>query len=72
MSRVRCHLLPHRYRSVAMNLEEVVAMYGGTLGYLNPTWIEWLMGYPDGWSTLPSQPSETPSCRPSLSGSEDA
>jgi hypothetical protein len=28
-------------------------------GRLNPTWVEWLMGYPSGWTDL--KPSETPS-----------
>jgi hypothetical protein len=27
-------------------------------GALNPTWVEWLMGFPLGWTVLP--PSETP------------
>jgi hypothetical protein len=27
-------------------------------GQLNPTWVEWLMGFPIGWTELP--PSETP------------
>jgi len=27
-------------------------------GSLNPTWVEWLMGYPSGWTDL--KPSETP------------
>lgn len=70
MSRVRCHLPPHRVRAVAMNLEEVVAMYGGSLGYLNPRWIEWLMGFPDGWCELPSALSETPSSPRLPSGSD--
>ena len=29
-----------------------------TSGQLNPTWVEWLMGYPSGWTDL--KPSETP------------
>src|SRR6185437_3380729 len=28
-------------------------------GQLNPTWVEWLMGFPLGWTDL--EPSETPS-----------
>jgi len=24
----------------------------GTIGALNPRWVEWLMGYPDGWTDL--------------------
>ena len=34
-------------------------------GALNPTWVEWLMGFPTGHTDL--QPSETPSCLPSQS-----
>jgi hypothetical protein len=30
-------------------------------GSLNPRWVEWLMGFPDGWTALDA--SETPSCR---------
>ena len=29
-----------------------------TGGALNPTWVEWLMGFPLGWTDL--EPSETP------------
>ena len=24
----------------------------GATGQLNPTWVEWLMGYPEGWTDL--------------------
>jgi len=35
------------------NLEEVVAKRENlTSGQLNPTWVEWLMGYPTGWTDL--------------------
>jgi DNA (cytosine-5)-methyltransferase 1 len=35
------------------NLEEVVAgEVGDATGKLNPTWVEWLMGYPEGWTDL--------------------
>lgn len=40
---------------------------GGRPGQLNPEWVEWLMGFPVGWTALP--PSETPSSRRSPSGS---
>jgi hypothetical protein len=33
-------------------------------GSLNPTWVEWLMGFPTGWTDL--KPSEMPSSRKSL------
>lgn len=36
-------------------------------GSLNPPWVEWLMGFPPGWTAL--KPSETPSSRKSRSGS---
>ena len=36
-------------------------------GALNPTWVEWLMGFPLGWTALP--PSATPSSRRSRTGS---
>lgn len=32
-------------------------------GALNPTWVEWLMGFPAGWTAL--EPSEMPSSRKS-------
>ena len=38
-------------------------------GSLNPTWVEWLMGYEVGWTDL--EASETPSSRKSSSGSEE-
>ncbi len=37
-------------------------------GQLNPTWVEWLMGFPSGWTDL--EHSETPSSRKSPSGSD--
>jgi hypothetical protein len=33
-------------------------MEPGNTGQLNPTWVEWLMGYPGGWTDL--EDSETP------------
>lgn len=39
-------------------------------GALNPTWVEWLMGFPLGWTALP--PSATPCSRRSRSGSDGA
>lgn len=37
-------------------------------GQLNPQWVEWLMGFPIGWTDLGD--SETPSSRKSPSGSD--
>jgi len=42
------------------------AMAGG--GSLNPTWVEWLMGYPPEWTALNA--SATPSSHRSSSGSD--
>jgi hypothetical protein len=39
--------------------EAMVEATGG--GSLNPTWVEWLMGFPLGWTDL--EPSATPSSR---------
>lgn len=36
-------------------------------GSLNPTWVEWLLGFPTGWTAL--EPSGTPSSRRLPSGS---
>lgn len=38
-------------------------------GPTNPEWIEWLMGFPPGWTDVP--PSATPSSPPSASTSDD-
>lgn len=43
------------------NLNDVVAPNG----HLNPNWVEWLMGFPIGWTGLPR--SETPLSRKSRS-----
>ena len=46
------------------NLEEVIAgNCGKATGQLNPAWVEWLMGYPMGWTELKDW--ATPSCRKS-------
>jgi hypothetical protein len=36
-------------------------MRSGNGGKLNPAWVEWLMGFPIGWSEL--EGSATPKCR---------
>ena len=38
-------------------------------GRLNPQWVEWLMGYPEGWTEL--KPSEMPSSRKSQNASSE-
>lgn len=60
MSRVKVHYTRDR-EGYGLNLEEVVYRRGATgRGYLNPRWIEWLMGFPMGWCDPPSALSETP------------
>ena len=49
-----------------LNLKEQVWVGGGG-GSLNPTWVEWLMGFPPGWTDL--EASATRSSRRSPSGS---
>jgi hypothetical protein len=45
------------------NLGEVVhGMEGAITGSLNPTWVEWLMGYPSEWTVL--EDWAIPLCRP--------
>ena len=39
-------------------------------GALNPRWVEWLMGYPDGWTDL--EDSAMPSSHKSSNGSDGA
>lgn len=50
------------------NLEEVVGERapGAPLGYLNPPWVEWLMGWPIGWTALePLATDKSPPAPPS-------
>lgn len=61
MCRVKVHFRARRV-GFGLNLEEVVALResGPVDGYLNPRWIEWLMGFPLGWCETPSTLSGTP------------
>jgi hypothetical protein len=59
------HLLPtprvcSGLRSSGMNRSELTTQQG-VPGSLNPAWVEWLMGFPVGWTAL--EPSETPLSR---------
>jgi hypothetical protein len=41
-----------QYLAGNINDEERKAMRAGNGGQLNPTWVEWLMGFPTGWTDL--------------------
>jgi hypothetical protein len=45
---------PNRFRGLVAAVNET----SGNGGKLNPTWVEWLMGFPLGWTDL--EDSETP------------
>jgi hypothetical protein len=74
MSRIKCHMTPSRLANSRIgkgNLEEAVAVVEGDRdGYLNPRWVEWLMGFPGGWCVPPSGGSATQPSRKSRSGSD--
>ena len=40
------------YQDGIITLEEKKAMQAGNGGRLNPMWVEWLMGFPLGWTDL--------------------
>ena len=39
-------------RNETNSLNDMVNHLEGNTGQLNPTWVEWLMGYPIGWTDL--------------------
>jgi hypothetical protein len=41
-----------KYEANEITLEEKKAMQAGNGGRLNPMWVEWLMGFPLGWTDL--------------------
>ena len=59
---------PHKYRlsGNSQQSKSLNAIHGGKL---NPTWVEWLMGFPLGWTDL--KLSEMPSSRKSQKSSEN-
>jgi len=59
---------PAKARGHHDQLPNAVKMAGDKAGSLNPTWVEWLMGFPTGWTDL--KPSEMPSSRKSSRKSE--
>lgn len=61
-------LMQSQGRSRPSRLEDEIALLPHSGGYLNPDWIEWLMGFPHRWTDLSH--SETPSCPKSPNGSD--
>ena len=59
---------PSQYKRNSIPLNAVVKEPSQPTGQLNPTWVEWLMGYPSGWTDL--KVSETQLCRTSPISSE--
>lgn len=47
-----------RHKSNAVMLSEAIHTTSGVTGRMNPGWVEWLMGFPEGWTDL--EHSETP------------
>lgn len=52
-------IIEARYSEGRISEEERKAMRAGNGGRLNPMWVEWLMGFPPGWTDL--EDLETPS-----------
>jgi hypothetical protein len=50
-------IIEERYSEGTISEEERRSMRSGNGGKLNPTWVEWLMGFPTGWTDL--EDSET-------------
>lgn len=61
-------LMDSQGRSKPSRLEDEIALTDHSGGYLNPEWIEWLMGFPLRWTDL--EDSETLSSRKSPNGSD--
>jgi hypothetical protein len=47
-----CEAINKLYDEGKISEEERRSMRSGNGGQLNPTWVEWLMGYPLGWTDL--------------------
>ena len=45
-------MIEAKYLAGEITSEERRAMRAGNGGKLNPTWVEWLMGFPTGWTDL--------------------
>ena len=45
-------IIEERYTEGTISAEERQSMRSGNGGKLNPTWVEWLMGFPLGWTDL--------------------
>jgi len=56
-----CEKANKLYESGAINEEERRSMRAGNGGQLNPDWVEWLMGWPIGWTDI--EPIKKMGCR---------
>jgi len=45
-------MLQKHQDSGSISQDEKLGMQAGNGGKLNPTWVEWLMGFPEGWTDL--------------------
>lgn len=59
--RERCKETAKNGNGFGLTLGNAMTMAGETGGALNPPWVEWLMGWPLGWTDL--KPLETARCR---------
>ena len=45
-------VVPERYHRLRSQVAALGLQVGEGFGPLNPTWVEWLMGWPLGWTDL--------------------
>jgi DNA (cytosine-5)-methyltransferase 1 len=60
-------ILQRRVESGDMTETELKAMSAGNGGRLNPTWVEWLMGFPLGWTDLEDLETQSSHKSPNMS-----
>jgi hypothetical protein len=67
--RQREHEPPGASETSGYGLRSAVVDWTGVSGPLNPTWVEWLMGWPLGWTDLePLATAKYPSAPPPRGG----
>jgi DNA (cytosine-5)-methyltransferase 1 len=60
-------ILQRRVEFGDMTETELKAMSAGNGGRLNPTWVEWLMGFPLGWTDLEDSETQSSHKSPNMS-----